>query len=74
MPHHTYPISLCKALTFPITTTSVNKAGDDPLNDPELIRNEFHDEIDLIIDAGRLPSSEGSSIFKLVNSKLKLIR
>lgn len=74
MPRHTYPISLCKTLNFPITTTSVNKAGEDPLNDPELIRNEFHDEIDLIIDAGRLPSSKGSSIYKLVNSKLKLIR
>jgi L-threonylcarbamoyladenylate synthase len=74
MPRHTYPINLCKTLNFPITTTSVNKAGKDPLNDPELIRNQFHDEIDLIIDAGRLPSSKGSSIYKLVNSKLKLIR
>ena len=74
MPHHNFPIDLCKNLQFPITTTSVNRAGEDSLNDPKLIGNKFNDEIDLIIDAGIMPKSKGSSIYKLVNSKLMLIR
>ena len=74
VPCHSFPIELCKQLGFPITTTSVNRAGKDPLNDPELIRNEFNNEIDLIIDAGKMPDSKGSSIYKLNNSKLKMIR
>ncbi len=74
IPHHTYPIKLCKKLNFPITTTSVNKSGEVSLNDPELIVSKFYDEIDLIIDAGKISKSKGSSIYKLINSKLKLIR
>ena len=74
VPRHSFPIELCKQLGFPITTTSVNRAGKDPLNDPELIRNEFGAEIDLIIDGGKMPDSKGSSIYKLNNSKLKMIR
>ena len=74
VPHHSFPIELCKKLGFPITTTSVNRSGKDPLNDPELIRKEFGDEIDLIIDAGKMPDSKGSSVYKLDNSKLKMIR
>ena len=74
VPNHSFPIELCKQLGFPITTTSVNRAGKDPLNDPELIRKEFGDEIDLIIDAGKMPDSKGSSVYKLDNSKLKMIR
>ena len=74
IPHHNYPINLCKNLNFPITTTSVNRAGENSLNDPELISDKFGNEIDLIIDAGKMPRSSGSSVYKLVNSKLKLIR
>lgn len=74
MPRHHFPINLCKNLNFPITTTSVNRSGEDPLNDPELISNKFSDEIDLLIDAGKMPKSEGSSVYKLANSKLILIR
>ena len=74
IPHHNYPINLCKNLNFPITTTSVNRTGENSLNDPQLIRDKFGNEIDLIIDAGKMPHSKGSSVYKLVNSKLKLIR
>ena len=74
IPHHDYPINLCKSLDFPITTTSVNRAGENSLNDPQLISDKFNNEIDLIIDAGKMPYSKGSSVYKLVNSKLKLIR
>ena len=52
----------------------MNRSGEDPLNDPELISNKFSGEIDLLIDAGKMPKSEGSSVYKLANSKLILIR
>ena len=68
------PINLCKNLGFPVTTTSVNRSGENSLNDPELISDEFSKDIDLLIDAGKIPESKGSSIYKLVNSQLTLIR
>ncbi|MEC9474850.1 MAG: L-threonylcarbamoyladenylate synthase [Candidatus Neomarinimicrobiota bacterium] len=74
MPKYRFPIELCNNLGFPITTTSVNKSGDPPLNDPKLIIDQFSNEIDLIIDAGALPTSSGSIIYKFDNSKFEIIR
>ena len=74
MPKYRFPIELCNNLGFPITTTSVNKTGDPPLNDPGLIIDQFGSKIDLIIDAGVLPASSGSAIYKFDNSKFELIR
>ena len=74
MPKYRFPIELCNNLGFPITTTSVNKTGDSPLNDPELIIDQFGSKIDLIIDAGILPASSGSTIYKFNNSKFEIIR
>ena len=74
MPKYRFPIELCNNLGFPITTTSVNKSGDPPLNDPKLIIDQFGNEIDLIIDAGALPTSSGSTIYKFDNSKFEIIR
>ena len=73
-PQYPFPIDLCKELNLPITTTSVNETGSDPLNDPALIIDKFGSKIDLIIDAGKLPKSRGSKIYKLKNSKFIKIR
>lgn len=48
----------------PLTTTSVNRSGEAPLNDPAIIMNLLRDdEIDLLVDAGTLPVSRGSLIY-----------
>jgi L-threonylcarbamoyladenylate synthase len=74
IPANSFGPDLCKKLGFPITTTSVNRTGKDPLNDPNVIITEFGTEIDLMIDNGKIPRSSGSIIYKLENSKLKVIR
>ena len=58
----------------PITSTSVNKTGEPPLNDPSLIIKTFANEIDLILDAGILSPSSGSSIYDLSSKIPKKIR
>ncbi len=74
MPRYPFPIDLCRELNLPITTTSVNETASDPLNDPALIIDKFGSKIDLIIDAGILPKSRGSKIYKLENTKFIKIR
>tara|TARA_Y100000741_G_scaffold305658_1_gene247969 strand:+ start:4738 stop:5310 length:573 start_codon:yes stop_codon:yes gene_type:complete len=74
MPQYQFPINLCSELNLPITTTSVNETGSEPLNNPALIIDKFGGKIDLIIDAGILPKSRGSKIYKLENSKFIIIR
>ncbi len=74
MPHCDFPINLCAKLGFPITTTSVNRTGNPPLGHPTLIKEQFHSDIDLIIDAGIIDKSKPSIIYKLTNSKFSIIR
>ena len=63
-----------KILGFPITTTSVNRTGDTPLNDPNKIIKAFDGEFDLLIDDGIMKNSSGSTIYKYENSKIKVLR
>ena len=74
IPSHSFGPDLTSKLGFPITTTSVNKKDQKPLNKPNDIINEFDGELDLLIDDGELPDSKGSTIYKLEKSKLIVIR
>jgi L-threonylcarbamoyladenylate synthase len=74
IPAHPFGPNLCEKLGFPITTTSVNRTGKTPLNNPDVIVTQFNGEFDLLIDDGPLPESIGSTIYKLEKSKLKVIR
>ncbi len=74
IPAHPFGCKLVERLGFPITTTSVNRTGSHPLNDPDLIQEQFGEEIDLLVDGGPLPPSSGSTIYKLEKSKLKIVR
>ena len=74
VPQHPFPSPLVAKFGNPITTTSVNRSGRPPLNDPERILLEFSKEIALLIDAGPLPPSPGSSIYQVQHNRLIRIR
>ncbi len=74
IPDHPFPLSLARRLGFLFTSTSVNRTGTPPLNDPQQIAQEFDGEYDLLIDAGILPPSAGSSIIDLTGEKKKIVR
>jgi L-threonylcarbamoyladenylate synthase len=74
IPSHSFGTNLTGKLGFPITTTSVNKTNESPLNNPNDVINKFDGEFDLLIDDGKLPDSKGSTIYKLDKSKLTEIR
>ena len=52
IPHHKFCNLITEKYPNPITTTSVNTTGEKPLTDPNLIRDKFGEEIDLIIEDG----------------------
>ena len=68
----------CNELSFqfgkPIVTTSVNRTGEQPMNDPIQIKSAFRLEVDLIIDAGTIPDSSGSTIYILKDHKITVLR
>ncbi|NOZ04312.1 MAG: threonylcarbamoyl-AMP synthase [FCB group bacterium] len=74
IPGHSFGPNLVKQSGKPITTTSVNRTGREPLNDPDQIYEEFATEIDLLVDGGTLPASHGSKIYKYHNGKFVTIR
>ncbi|MDP7529571.1 MAG: L-threonylcarbamoyladenylate synthase [Candidatus Marinimicrobia bacterium] len=74
IPDHPFPISLIQRLGFPITSTSVNRTGMPALNDPRQIKREFDDEFNLLIDAGLLPKSKGSTIIDLTGKTMQIVR
>ena len=74
LPDHSFATNLCKLIDGPITTTSVNRSGEIPLNDPNEIFKVFNGEFDLLIDDGKINHEKGSTIYKLEYYKLKTIR
>lgn len=74
IPAHPFGPRLVEDLGAPVTTTSVNYFGEQPLNDPDLIEKRFGREVDLLVDDGPLPPSSGSTIYKLEKGKLSILR
>ena len=74
IPKHKYCYDISKDYDKPITTTSVNRNGEQPLNDPKSISKIFGEGIDLLIDGGKLRKSTGSKIYELKGSQALRIR
>ena len=74
IPKHKYCYDISKEYDKPITTTSVNRSGEQPLNDPKSISKIFGKNIDLLIDDGKIKKSAGSKIYELRGSKAIRIR
>ena len=74
IPKHKYCYDISKEYDKPITTTSVNRSGEQPLNDPKSISKIFGKSIDLLIDDGKIKKSAGSKIYELKESQPVRIR
>ncbi|MEO8399528.1 MAG: L-threonylcarbamoyladenylate synthase [Ignavibacteriaceae bacterium] len=74
IPNHRFCLKLLKEIKMPLISTSVNKSGTAPLNDPDLIEEEFSSEIDAIFYSDKKSFFLESTIIDLSDSKPKLIR
>ncbi len=66
-------LQLISALGFPLVSTSANRSGHPPLNDPQRIARDFPG-LDLLIDGGALPPSRGSTVIDLTAVPPALVR
>lgn len=72
-------LKLIEILNMPLVSTSVNRSGEPPLNDPATIREFFshlpaQDFNPLLINKGILPPSRGSTILDITVSPINCIR
>ena len=72
IPDHFFPVKLVKMLGKPIITTSINRHGNDPLNDITQIEIDFPN-VDIFEDSSHTPS-KGSTIVDFSTSPPKIIR
>ena len=73
IPNHEYLKAVLNEYQQPITTTSINKTGSEPLYIPDEIEDQFGDKIDLLIDDGIIKNSP-SKIFIFEKNEIKRIR
>jgi L-threonylcarbamoyladenylate synthase len=73
LPGLTPLLRLIESLAMPLVSTSVNRSGQPPLNDPAAIAAEFP-EVDILIDGGILPPSQGSTIVDLTKTPPLILR
>ncbi|MBC8478992.1 MAG: threonylcarbamoyl-AMP synthase, partial [FCB group bacterium] len=72
IPNHFFPMGIVKALGKPITTTSINRHGNAPLNTAELVAGDFP-QIEIFEDTV-LRESLGSTIVDFTQGKPVIIR
>jgi len=73
IPNHEYLKAVLNEYQQPITSTSINKTGYEPLYIPDEIEDQFGDKIDLLIDDGIIKNSP-SKIYIFEKDAIKRIR
>ncbi|MBI4795997.1 MAG: threonylcarbamoyl-AMP synthase [Deltaproteobacteria bacterium] len=73
-PRQPLTLGLLAALGFPVTGTSANRAGREPLILAGDVAREFGGEIDLILDAGPCPGGLPSTVVDVTVTPPRLVR
>jgi L-threonylcarbamoyladenylate synthase len=74
IPNHRFCLNLASKLKMPIISTSVNKAGTEPLNHPEIFKQDFSTDVDGIFYSKKMYFDKASTLIDLTGSELKLLR
>lgn len=74
IPNHRFCLKLLSDLRMPLISTSVNRTGNEPLNDPSMIIQEFGSEVDAIFYSSQKSFFEASTLIDLSDEEPKLLR
>ena len=74
LPDHWVPRSICRALGGPITGTSANRTGQPGATTPGAVRDEFGDELDMIVDGGEAAGGPPSTVVSLTEANPRVLR
>ncbi|MDP2366015.1 MAG: L-threonylcarbamoyladenylate synthase [Ignavibacteria bacterium] len=74
IPNHRFCYKLISELKMPLISTSVNRTGSEPLNDPSLIIQEFATDVDAVFYSDKKSYFEASTLIDLTGDEPKLVR
>ncbi len=74
IPNNRFCLKLLNEIKMPLISTSVNRSGKQPLNDPDMIMQEFGKEVDAIFYTSKKSFFQASTVIDLTDDEPKLIR
>jgi len=74
VPDHPVARLLCSACGRPLTATSANVSGEEATADPDVVARALEGAIDVLLDAGRTPGGEPSTIVDVTSDAPRLVR
>lgn len=74
IPNNRFCNKLLSELKMPLISTSVNRTGSEPMNDPTMIIQEFANEVDAIFYTDNKSFFEASTLIDLTTDDPKLVR
>jgi L-threonylcarbamoyladenylate synthase len=74
IPNHRFCNKLINELKMPLVSTSVNRTGNEPMNDPSLIIQEFANEVEAIFYSEKKSFFEASTLIDLSKDEPVLVR
>jgi L-threonylcarbamoyladenylate synthase len=74
IPNHRFCYKLISELKMPLVSTSVNRTGNEPLNDSSMIIQEFSNEVDAIFYSDKKSYFEASTLIDLSKDEPVLVR
>ncbi|HEX7358696.1 MAG TPA: L-threonylcarbamoyladenylate synthase, partial [Ignavibacteriaceae bacterium] len=74
IPNHRFCFKLINELKMPLISTSVNRTGNEPMNDPSQIIQEFSEEVDAIFYSDKKSFFEASTLIDLSKEEPVLVR
>lgn len=74
IPNHKMALKILENYPYPLATTSVNLAGLSPGMEVSDFIEEFKNKVDIIVDGGKSPIGLPSTIVRIENDSLKILR
>lgn len=74
IPNNRFCLKLLNEIKMPLISTSVNRSGKQPMNDPDMIIQEFGKEVDAVFYSNKKSFFEASTVIDLSDEEPKLIR
>lgn len=74
IPGDSFALDLVRSIGFPITATSANISGMPPADNPQDVMKYFPAGLDILIDGGKTPGGEASTIVDVTMEKPMIVR
>lgn len=74
IPNNEIALNILKYMEKPLATTSANLSGNQPATKLEELVDEFNGKVDIIIDGGITDLKQSSTIIKVENNEIKVLR